>query len=156
MEDLNSKLNEILSNPQSMQQIQSMLQGLGMGDSNTQNNNPVPPAPAQPQPQQSMPDLSSLNSILGSLTSAPSPAPAPSPPVQNNILNGDMLATIARMGPILQQMQAEDDTTRLLRSLRPLLSQKRQKKLDEALKIMQIMKIMPLVRESGFLGNLLG
>ena len=52
-------------------------------------------------------------------------------------------------------MNQEDDATRLLRALRPLLSQARQKKVDEALKILQMLRLLPLLKESGVLSGLL-
>ena len=52
--------------------------------------------------------------------------------------------------PMLSDMKKEDDTTRLLQALRPFLSEERRKKLDEATKIIQFMKFLPLIRQIGF------
>ena len=51
-------------------------------------------------------------------------------------------------------MNQEDDATRLLRALRPLLSPARQKKIDEAVKILQLMRLMPLLQGMGGLSGL--
>ena len=47
MSELEDKLNSVLSNPQLMQQIMSMAQGL----------NGTPPTPEQPASQEAMPDI---------------------------------------------------------------------------------------------------
>ena len=57
---------------------------------------------------------------------------------------------------LLSSLGAEDDTTRFLRALRPLLSQPRQNKLDEALRILSVLRLFPLLKDSGFLSTLTG
>ena len=57
--------------------------------------------------------------------------------------------------PLLGQAGREDDSTRLLRALRPLLGPERQKKVDEAMKILQMMRLLPLLKESGVFSGLL-
>ena len=42
-----------------------------------------------------------------------------------------------------------DKNTKFLGALRPLLSEKRQKKLDESMKMMQMMKVLPLLKDQG-------
>lgn len=44
----------------------------------------------------------------------------------------------------------------LLRSLRPLLSEQRQKKVDDAIRIMQLIQMLPMLKESGLFGALGG
>ena len=41
------------------------------------------------------------------------------------------------------------DSTRLLRALRPMLSERRRQKLDQALKLLQFMRVLPLLKSSG-------
>ncbi len=50
----------------------------------------------------------------------------------------------------------DGENERLLRALKPMLSDKRQGRVDEAINLMKIIAILPLVKESGLLGNLLG
>ncbi len=83
------------------------------------------------------------------------PAPAPAAPAAAPGVSPQALEAVARLAPILRQTRQEDDATRLLRALRPLLGPARQKKLDEALKILQVMRLLPLLRESGGIGELL-
>ena len=134
MDDLTQQLQQILADPQSMQQIQQMMGSLNLGGD---------AAPAQqPTPPQAAPVLS------------------PAPPAQNNLLGAlggitpEALQTMTKLAPLLQQTRQEDDATRLLRALRPMLSEPRQGKLDEAIKILQMMRLLPLLRESGLLSGM--
>ena len=61
----------------------------------------------------------------------------------------------AKLAPLLGQINQEDDATRLLRALRPLLRPARQKKIDEAVKILQLMRFLPLLQGMGGLQGLL-
>ena len=107
MEDLAAAVQSILNDPQSMAQLQGVMNSLGM-------NPPQAPAPATPPVQQK-------------------PAAA----------------------PLLASANREDDSTRLLAALRPLLGEARQKKLDEASKILKLLHLLPLLKESGVLQNIL-
>ncbi len=53
------------------------------------------------------------------------------------------------------KFSADDDRTALIKALKPLLSEQRQKRADEAIKILRLMQLLPLLRESGILNNLL-
>lgn len=139
MDDLNQQINQILSDPQSMQQIQNMAAALGLG---TPSSAP-PPAPQSPPP--SGPDLSALLAGLGG-GNQPAPEPAAS---GLGGLSPQLLQTVGKLAPLLSQANQEDDSTRLLRALRPLLSAARQQKLDEAIKILQMMRLLPLLKNSG-------
>lgn len=108
MEDLAAAVQSILNDPQSMAQLQGVMNSLGM-------NPPQAPAPA-------------------------------TPPVQQKP---------AATAPLLASANREDDSTRLLAALRPLLGEARQKKLDEASKILKLLHLLPLLKESGVLQNIL-
>lgn len=138
MDDLNQQINQILSDPQSMQQIQNMAAALGLG---APKNEP-PPAPQSKL--QNTPDLSALLAGLGGGSS-----PAPEPAGGLGGLSPQLLQTVGKLAPLLSQANQEDDSTRLLRALRPLLSAARQQKLDEAIKILQMMRLLPLLKNSG-------
>lgn len=131
MDDLNSQIQEIFNDPQKMQQLQSMAAALGLGGN----------AAPQPQPQSSQSDLSAVAQSLGVGNSSP-------------LLNPEVLQAVGRIAPLLSQVRQEDDSTRLLHALRPLLSPPRQHKLDEAIKILQMMRLMPLLQSSGLSGLL--
>ena len=62
---------------------------------------------------------------------------------------------MTRLMPLLSQANREDDATRLLRALRPLLGESRQKKVDEAIRILQMLRLLPLLKDSGVFSGLL-
>lgn len=98
--------------------------------------------------------LDKIKSIAGMLggAAAEQSSPGPSQPEQSGSplgLDTDTLQMITKIAPMLSGFRQEDDNTRFLRSLRPLLGEERQKKLDEAVKILQMMRMLPLLKSSG-------
>ena len=174
MDDLAGKIGEILSNPGAMEQIKSLAGMLGSQAQEAAGDAP-PASSAANAPAASAGqglDLSALSSMLGSLGNA-APAPPAGPTgggsgrgalsrlrggsgANNSGMNGDLLSMAVKMGPILGALRQEDDSTRLLRALRPMLRPARQKKLDEALKLLQLLRALPLLKQSGILGSLGG
>lgn len=59
----------------------------------------------------------------------------------------DILGMVGKIAPLLSQMNKEDDATRLLHALRPYLGESRQKKADEAQKLLGIMRVMTLLKD---------
>ena len=141
MDDLTQQLQKVLSDPQTMGQLQGLLSSLG-----GQEEKPAP-APS------GGPDLSALLGALGGGQASPPPAESPSTALAG--LNPQALSLMARLGPLLNQANREDDATRLLRALRPLLGEARQKKVDEAIQILQMLRLLPLLKESGVFSGLL-
>jgi hypothetical protein len=66
------------------------------------------------------------------------------PAGNNSIPDDNLLASLTAM-----MKKGDDDETRLLLALRPFLSEERQKKLDESIKILKIIKLFPLLSKSG-------
>lgn len=62
--------------------------------------------------------------------------------------NAEMLSAIAKITPLLSKLNEEDDMTRLIHALRPYLSGDRRKKADEADKIMAVMRLIPLLKNT--------
>ena len=56
----------------------------------------------------------------------------------------------------MQQMNTETPNTALLKSLRPLLKEERRHKVDEAIRIMHLLSLLPVLQQSGILKGLLG
>lgn len=73
----------------------------------------------------------------------------------NNSNNGlppispEMLSTISKVMPLIASAKKEDTSTRFLSALRPLLNEKRKLKLDESVKIMHLIKILPMLKNNG-------
>lgn len=121
MEDLSTKLTQLLNDPEGMKQLQSMAQGL-MGEGGLDLSALMP----QEQEKPAMPDISGL---MGGIS-----------PDQ--------------MGMMMKLMSAfnstkEDDRTRLLMALRPHLTDKRQQRVDQAVKLLKLASVLPLISESG-------
>lgn len=125
MDDLSSMLNGLLKNPESMEKIKSLASMLG--GSGGSESGPSPPSESVPA----------------------------APSVRDNRapegVDPDSLRTVMKLAPILSKFRQEDDSTRLLRALRPFLNEEKQKKLDEAIRLMQIVRMIPLIRRSGIL-----
>ena len=49
------------------------------------------------------------------------------------------------------QSMGDNDRTRFLQSLKPFLSENRQKKTDTAIRLLKVVELYPLIRESGIL-----
>lgn len=154
MDGLEQQLSQLLSNPNSMKQLQSMISSLGLGGQQGSENTggsgqPAPPPPAQGS--SSAPDLSALAGMLGALgNSGPAPAPA-----STTLAGPDAISMVTKLAPLLSQLNREDDSTRLLMALRPLLGEERRRKIDEAVKILQLMRLLPILRDMGGLPGLM-
>lgn len=128
MDDISAAIRSVLNDPQSMAQIQGILNSLG-ADS-------APPAPAQ------------------NTGSAANPLSALLPAMNASQADNPMMTMLMRAAPLLTAANQEDDATRLLAALRPLLGEARRKKLDEASRILKLLHLLPLLRESGILQNI--
>lgn len=143
MDDLAGKLNELLNSPEGMAQIQNLAQMLGQ---NQQED--ASPAPSSPPPANNGASLGALSSLLGGMGGSPAGGAGALP-------DANTLQMVTRLAPMLSAARQEDDSTRLLRALRPLLGPERQKKLDEAIRLLQMMRMLPLLRKSGLLSSFL-
>lgn len=113
MDDISSAIRSVLNDPQSMAQIQSIMQSLG-GDGAAQNPPPAAPAPA---------------------------------PAQGGAGNA--------LQSLLPALGGGSDSPMMSMLLRPLLGEERRKKLDAASRILKLLHLLPLLRESGVLQNIL-
>lgn len=152
MDDLSAKISQILSDPESMNQLRAAAAALGLDPSGG-------PGPAQQQqqtpPQQNtgnpggMPDLSALAGLLGGLggggnaqQSAPPPAIDPK--------------TISLMQGALSKLNSNDPNVSLLRALKPHFSSARSSRVDDAIRLIQLFSMLPVLRDSGILSGLFG
>lgn len=70
----------------------------------------------------------------------------------SNLFNSDLLENI---GKISNAVSHDDDRTALIKALKPLLSEPRQQKADEVIKILRLVQLIPLLKDSGLLKGLL-
>ncbi len=78
-----------------------------------------------------------------------SPAESKDSPTSNDAASIEMLQTIMKLVPLLSTASREDDNTRLLYALRPHLSEHRQAKLDKSVKMLQMLKLLPVLKSQG-------
>ncbi len=139
MSELEDKLSAILGNPQAMSQIMSLAQSLGGGSAA-----PAPPPQTQstPTPQeiapeeqrapsgQNAPDLSAL---LGGLSGG----------------NGLDPKLMAMAGRIMEEYQSGDDgKAALLQALRPFVKERRYAKLDKAVQIARLSRVIRIALDA--------
>ena len=127
MSELEDKLSAILGNPQAMSQIMSLAQSLGGG-----SVAPAPPPREQtaPPPQEIAPDGQSapdLSALLGGLSGG----------------NGLDPKLMAMAGRIMEEYQSGDDgKAALLQALRPFVKERRYAKLDKAVQIARLSRVI--------------
>lgn len=119
MDDLTGKINQLLSDPEAMEQIMSLKNMLV--PENSPSETPSPPPPKE--------EPKSNNSII-----------------PTSFLQDDIMKSIMKIVPLLSDIKKDDDTTKLLKALRPFLSKERRSKLDEAMKMLQVIKILPVIK----------
>ena len=118
--DLGAMISQLLADPQRMQQLGQMAASLGLG------------APAQSSSCGGLPDLSA---VLGAAPNETNPVIDPS--------------LLLKLQSAMQSLSHPSPSVELLRALRPLLSAKRAKKVDDAVRIMQLVQLLPTLKEIG-------
>lgn len=133
MDDLTAKVQQILGSEDGMRQLQEMAKMLGLsgdgGGSGGGESDKAAPGGLD----------------LGSLLSGSQEDPPPISP-----------ADLMRIGGMMQNMKQDTPGTTLLKALRPLLREERQKKVDQAVRMMRLFSLLPILQESGLLKGLLG
>ncbi len=144
MSELEEKLENILGNPQAMSQIMSLAQSLNLGGSGTQ---PQPQEQTQTADQPPAPTPQN-----GDSPAAPPPAPPAAPADLSGGLGGMLGAlgnldagTLSAAANLIGQFtdSGDDKRTALLTALRPFVKEERYAKLDKAI---QIAKLSRLIR----------
>lgn len=144
-EQLVGKLNEILNDPKAMEQMNALAQMLGAKAPAPQETSAVPVSPPA-QNNSGLGNLSSLAGLLGGGAPSPKSEQLAVPSQSSNVMQ-----TMMQVLPLLNSVQQDDDATRLLHSLRPLLGEERRRKLDEVMKLMKIFRLLPLLQGRGIL-----
>ncbi len=84
------------------------------------------------------------------------PEPEPQPPAMDlgGLLDGGELLQVMGLVSKLQS-QSDDPKSALLLALKPHLSEAKREKVDTAVKILRLLDLLPLIKETGILGKLL-
>lgn len=144
MDNMQDAISNILSDPDAMAKIQELGKSLGLTGNDT-NSTTEPPQESEPKAEQENApsiDLSSLASMLSGASSQQNSSSLSLPDMNT-------LSTIKKFLPLLSGMNQEDETTALLYALRPFLSDHRRKRLDDAGKMLRIMRVLPMIRSTG-------
>ncbi|MBQ9165689.1 MAG: hypothetical protein IJX71_01985 [Oscillospiraceae bacterium] len=129
MAEFEEKLNQILSSPSAMEQIMALAGSLS-GETGTKE---------QEQAQ----------------TQSQTAAPAPSPMAGlGDLFSGIDPGMIMKLLPLLSQLQDQgDEKTRLLEAMKPFLAPERQSRLDQAVRIARLSRLirsaMTIFQEEG-------
>lgn len=120
MDELTEKITQILNDPDGMDMVKSLAGSLLGGQNAPQAGEEKPTGGAL-----SLPDSGGLS------------------------LDPKQLGMIMKVMNSLKSNDADDDRIRLLTALRPHLSPERQKKTDTAVKMLKLLKLLPLIKDSG-------
>jgi hypothetical protein len=134
MDDLAGMITQFLGSEDGMNQLRAVAQALGLDGDKAQDaaQDAQAPPPAGP--------AVSPNAAYGQ----PSPS-GTSPPVD--------MKTLLLLQQALSAYGKTDRNTELLRALKPHFSPERAKKVDDALRILQLIRLLPLIKESGLFGT---
>ena len=127
--------------------LSQMLSGLLGGGSENAGGT----APQAAPPVSGGLDLSALSGMLPALLGGGNAGGADAGAASAPGLDINMLLKVKDM---MGQFSKDDKNTLLLKALRPHLSDKRKPKVDDALKILRLIELLPLLKESGLLGGL--
>ena len=117
---LTEKLRSVLSSPDSMAKIQALAGSLGMGD--------LPFSLPEP------------SGDAGGKPSGPEP-----PPAAPALPSGLDTSLLTKLAPLLNGVGKDNQDTRLLRALRPYLHGEREKRLDEAIRLLQMAPLLQML-----------
>ena len=124
MSDIASQINQVLSNPEMMEQIKALSGLFG---------------------QSAAPSVNAADNVN---SESVSPIVQPSP---LDMLGTDGLQAAMKFVPLLSELKKDDETTRLLHAIKPFLSPARQSKLDEAVRLLRVIRILPLLKNQGLI-----
>jgi hypothetical protein len=134
VDDLNDMLGKILNDPESMNQLKEAARALGL--------DPDGPPPPGFGGGAAAPDLSALGSIPGGQNQTSGQSPPLDP------------AALQLIGSVVGRLNQPDKNIDLLRALKPHFSPQRATRVDSAIRLMQLFSLLPLLKESGLLGDL--
>ena len=60
-----------------------------------------------------------------------------------------MLGAMQSLAPLMSSYSVDDEVSRLLNALRPFLGEEKLRRLDQAQRLMKLIKVIPLLKDSG-------
>lgn len=132
MDDLMSKLQNVLNDEQSMAQISELAKMLsGSSNSPPENDNSGGGG-----------GLAELSSLLGG-----------TPPPQAQGSGGIDPAMMLKLGSVISAATRDDDSVNLLLALKPMVSEEKRAKIDRVISVFRLLAAYPALKESGLLGG---
>lgn len=122
MEDLTEKITSALSDPEFMNTLKSF-SGMLSPSNKTENSE-----------NENQNDTSNNSDGFGGFSFSP-----------------DMMQMFLKLMPILSSIQQDDKYTKFIYALKPLLSEEKQKKLDNSSQILKLAQILPILKTQGLL-----
>lgn len=89
--------------------------------------------------------VQSLAGQLGLNTNAP-PAPKPEPAIAAGT---DLTGVMSTLAPVMSAASTDSETDALLNALKPFLSGEKARRLDSARRIIKLIRLIPLIKDSG-------
>lgn len=148
MDDLMSKLQSVLNDEESMNQIKELAGMLTSGNTDEQSVQPAPPPPEEKKDES--PDFSQLMANLSNMMNGQQNT---SQNQSNMGGSGIDMQKIMQLGSVLSNANANDKNVQLLMALRPLLKEENQHKIDRLIKIFKLFAVYPELKKSGLLGD---
>ena len=94
---------------------------------------------------EAMRQVQSLGEKLGITNAAPAqPPPVPQPSAENGLSSA-----LSKLMPIMSAAKPNDETAALLNALRPFLSGEKLERLQSAQKLVSLIRMIPLIKDSG-------
>ncbi len=174
MEELMQKLQSVLNDEESMNQIKSLASMFGGG---SDNNNPHEPeqtsdnsSQQSSSPNQSKINMEDISSLLASIAGGNnqdnnSRYGQNAQNVSSNLSDSDNhnqqnqgqmpfdIGKIMALGNVISNASKSDKNTELLLALKPHLKAEKQDKVDKVIKIFKLIAIWPAIKDSGLLGG---
>lgn len=156
MQDIMSKLQEILSTKEGQNQLNSIASMLNPNGGGNQNSTPPPQNSQNTEPPENNSqgqgfDLSSLASMFSNMNStSEQPTQSQEDTSSGGLPNIDMNLLMS-LQSAFSSMGSNDKNSQLLLALKPHFSEKRQEKVDKAMKIMNLISLWPILKDSGVL-----
>ncbi len=136
MDDLTSKIAQILGDPKSMEMVKDLAQSLGtnmnQGDNTAENNDKNGSLSVNDN------NLATGGGDLSNMLSG----------ISNMPISPQQLTMVMSIMSKLKSEQ-NDDRAKLLLALKPHLSPERQKKADNAMKMLKIVSLLPMIKDTG-------
>lgn len=136
MDDMMNKIGEILSDPESLKQITELAQMFMSGKVSDEND-------ADSDQTENKEEKSDDKAESSSSENA------------DSIFSGFDFSKLMKIQEIMGAVSGNDKNSELLLALKPHLSEEKQKKVDKAIKLMKIIAVWNIIKDSGMLKDFL-